>query len=106
MSKHKPEIALSEMDELGMTKQVKKVSIAAWALSAFVIIAGIAALVLTGKKLFILFIILGILTPLNVLAYDNLVLKPKVARLKAEREAAAELERREAADAAAKEYVQ
>lgn len=96
-SKKEPRVDISQTDELGLTGSGRKVSVAAWALSAFVIVAGIVALVVTGKKLFILFIVLGILTPLNVLAYDNLVLKPKVARLKKERaaELAAEQQQKE-----------
>lgn len=95
----KPKLDISQMDELGLTGAGQKASLAAWVLSGFVIIAGIIALVATGQKIFILFIVLGIITPLNVLAYDNFILKPKVARLKAERAKEAETEARKAAAA-------
>ncbi|WP_106848137.1 hypothetical protein [Blastococcus sp. Marseille-P5729] len=86
MSARKKEpVDISQTDELGLTGSGRAVNIAAWVLSALVIIAGIVALVTTGKKIFILFIVIGVLTPLNVLMYDNLILKPKVARLKKER---------------------
>lgn len=98
----KPAIDITRTDELGLTDKGQKVSIAAWVLSGLVIVAGIIALVATGQRIFILFIVLGILTPLNVLAYDNLILKPKVARLKKERAAeAAEQQRAAEADAEA-----
>ena len=85
MSEPKPTVDITETDELGLTRSGRAVSIAAWVLSALVIVVGIIMLVTTGRKLFILFIVLGILTPLNVLAYDNFVLKPKIAKLKRER---------------------
>lgn len=93
-----PKVDIAQTDELGLTGTGQKMSLAAWVLSAFVIVAGIVALVVTGERIFILFIVLGIVTPLNVLAYDNLILKPKVARLKAERAKAAEAAARAAAD--------
>ena len=98
----KPKVDISQTDELGLTGGARRANLAAWVLSGFVIVAGIVALVATGQKIFILFIVLGIITPLNVLAYDNLILKPKVARLKAEREKEAEAAARAAktADAA------
>jgi hypothetical protein len=99
----KPKVDIAQTDELGLTGSGQKLSLAAWSLSAFVIVVGIVALIVTGQKIFLLFIVLGIVTPLNVLAYDSLILKPKVARLKAERAKEAEAEARaaeaEAADA-------
>lgn len=89
MSPRKQPVDIRQTDDLGLSGSGRAMSIAAWTLSAFVIVAGIIALVATGKKIFILFIVLGILTPLNVLAYDNLILKPKIARLKAQRESEA-----------------
>ncbi|WP_153505143.1 hypothetical protein [Cumulibacter manganitolerans] len=97
MSDRRQPVDIAETDQIGLSGSGRAVSIAAWALSAFVIAAGIVALVLTGKKVFIVFIVLGILTPLNVLMYDTFVLKPKIAKLKRER-----AEQR-AADDAAKE---
>ena len=85
MSERRASIDITETDELGLSGSSRVISIAAWSLSAFVIIAGVLALVLTGKKIFILFIVLGIITPLNVLMYDQFVLKPKIAKLKRER---------------------
>lgn len=87
-------VDLAQTDELGLTKAGQKASLAAWLLSGFVILAGIVALVATGQKIFILFIVLGIVTPLNVLAYDSLILRPKIARLKAQRAKEAEAEAR------------
>lgn len=91
-------VDITQTDELGLTGAGQKISLAAWVLSGLVIVAGIIALVATGQKIFILFIVLGIITPLNVLAYDNLILKPKVARLKAERAEQADAESRAAAE--------
>jgi hypothetical protein len=85
VSARKQPVDIGQTDELGLSGSARAMSIAAWVISGLVIAAGIVALVVTGKKLFILFIVLGILTPLNVLMYDSLVLKPKVARLKKER---------------------
>lgn len=94
MSARKKEpVDITQTDELGLTGSARAVNIAAWTLSALVIVAGIVALVTTGKKIFILFIVIGVLTPLNVLMYDHLILKPKVARLKKERAAQAAADR-------------
>ncbi|MFV0532334.1 MAG: hypothetical protein ACK5MR_01610 [Cumulibacter sp.] len=94
--KSTPNVDITQTDELGLTASSKKANIAAWSLSAFVIIVGVVALIATGQKIFILFIVLGVITPLNVVAYDNFVLKPKIAKLKADR--AKELEAEARAD--------
>jgi len=76
------------MNELELSGRVKKINIAAWTLAFFVIVVGVIMLVTTGAKVFVLFIILGVLTVVNVIFYDRAVLKPKLAKIRADREAA------------------
>ena len=76
------------MNELQLTGRIKKINIAAWSLAIFVILVGVVMLITTGEKIFLLFVILGALTIVNVIAYDRLVLKPKLAAVRAERLAA------------------
>ncbi|PRZ43455.1 hypothetical protein CLV47_102141 [Antricoccus suffuscus] len=76
------------MNELELSGRNKKINIAAWSLAIFVIVVGVIMMVTTGEKIFLLFIILGLLTVVNVIFYDRVVLKPKLAKLRADREAA------------------
>ena len=75
------------MNELELSGRNKKINIAAWSLAIFVIVVGVVMMITTGERIFLLFIILGILTVVNVIFYDRLVLKPKLAKLRADREA-------------------
>lgn len=74
-----------EQDDLGLTAAGRKVNILAWGLSGFVIVLSLVMLISTGNKIFILFLILGALVPLNIVLYDRFVLKPKVAQQRAAR---------------------
>ncbi|GAB3298302.1 hypothetical protein EK0264_16795 [Epidermidibacterium keratini] len=69
-----------EQNDLGLTDAGRKVNILAWGLSGFVIVLSLVMLISTGNKIFILFLILGALVPLNIVMYDKFVLKPKVAQ--------------------------
>lgn len=76
------------MNELELSGRIKKINIAAWSLAIFVIVLGVVMMITTGERIFLLFIILGLLTVVNVIFYDRVVLKPKLAKLRADRDAA------------------
>lgn len=67
------------MSDLKLSGRTRTLNIAAWCLAAFVVIVGVVMLVVTGKRIFLLFVILGVLTGVNVVLYDKFVLKPQLA---------------------------
>jgi len=87
------------MNEPTFSGRAKAINIAAWVLAIFVIVVGVVMLVTTGAKVFVLFIVLGVLTVVNVILYDRAVLKPKLAKLRAERDAEAATSAEPGADA-------
>lgn len=70
------------MSELKLTGRTKTLNILAWCLAAFVVIVGVVMLIVTGKRIFLLFVILGVLTGVNVVLYDKFVLQPQLAAKK------------------------
>lgn len=67
--------------------RLRKLNLLAWALALVVIVVGIVMYVVTQRTVFLIFIGLGVLTVVNVIVYDNMVLKPQ---LRAKKQAARE----------------
>lgn len=71
--------------------RIKKLNVAAWLLSFVVIVVGVVMYLYTDRPFFLVFVGLGVLTVINVVVYDNLILKPQL-RAEAAKKAAEEAE--------------